>query len=115
MTHSLFDLELLRRRSRAVSARAIAQATGLSPDWVHKFRSGRIKNPGMNTLAVLAHFLEGGDMATASALVSQLEKQRFRQRVLRWLEEDSDGACREQWDAVLAALAFRSVSGGLLP
>jgi len=46
-------------------------------------------------------------MATRSALTPDSERRRNQARVREWLERDSPTACQEQWDAILAALAFR--------
>jgi len=51
------EIEQIRSRTRAFTARKVAEETGLSLAWVQKFRRGRIKNPGVLTLATLVSYL----------------------------------------------------------
>jgi transcriptional regulator with XRE-family HTH domain len=54
------ELALLRSRvaGMGLSAKKIAQGSGLRPEWVQKFRRGEISDPGVLKICALRDWLE---------------------------------------------------------
>lgn len=53
-------LDLLRSDKRGVDE--ISQKSDINKHWLGKFRQGRFKNPGVNTVEKLFHFLSKRNM-----------------------------------------------------